>query len=181
MEKELRVRLDELQAGEIHGELYIIYERLADFKWFPGKGDGAALRDFKHWKLLIVLGEERITVEFLEHRGLFSRQGHLLVKRVPQHYAGKLYLLGKLTLCPRELYEDLLHSLYEWTDYDVRRTNCQRFVIDFLINLHASLHSYTPHLRKLLYEAPAYTRVPVKRRFASLFDTLGSRSRSRVH
>ncbi|GJJ68049.1 hypothetical protein EMPS_00395 [Entomortierella parvispora] len=178
MEDSLRTRLDELQAGEIEGELYIIYERLADFKWLPGRGDGQKLRDFKHWKLLIVLGEERITVEFLENHFL-SQQGQLLVERFPQHYAGKVFLLGKLTLCPRELYEWFLHSLYEYTKYDILRRNCQGFVVEFLIDLHTSLHSRTPHLETLLDGVPNYKRVPVKRRLASLFKSLGSRSKSR--
>lgn len=184
MEEALRNRLAELNKASdqndeapVQGTLKIMYERLGDFQWFPDRGDRARFREFKHWKLWIQLGEDEITVEFLEN-SIFSRQGHLLVKPLKSSYAGKTYTLGDLTLCPRTLYKDLLHCLYEWTDYNIQSRNCQHFVNEFLANLYESLSNRTKHCEELTVIGPRKSEVFLRARFASLFDKFGSRSKS---
>ncbi|KAF9090323.1 hypothetical protein BGX29_011538 [Mortierella sp. GBA35] len=52
----------------LEGKIYIMYERLNDLqRLLPGKDDGERFRKIKHWRLVIQIGFDCFTLEFLEN------------------------------------------------------------------------------------------------------------------
>ncbi|KAK3815539.1 MAG: hypothetical protein J3R72DRAFT_461613 [Linnemannia gamsii] len=151
----LRATMDELieelistsTDDPVEGKIYIMYERLGDFQWLPGKGDGKFLRRIKHWRLVIQLGFDCITLEFLEN-SLVSRQGVVLVgaydpSKIHRGVRGDLgpdgqqqptlYHIGDLAgLSSEVLFKWIQEQFRLKTEYNVLQDNCQDFVYDFL-------------------------------------------------
>ncbi|KAF9546432.1 hypothetical protein EC957_009781 [Mortierella hygrophila] len=134
----------------VDGKIYIMYERLGDFQWLPGKGDGKFLRRFKHWCLVIQLGFDCITLEFFENSQI-SRQGVVMVgafdpSRIDTRVRGgdlgpddqqqpamAFYHIGDLAgLSSEVLFRWIQEQFRSRTEYNVLQNNCQHFVYDFL-------------------------------------------------
>jgi hypothetical protein len=137
----------------VEGKVYIVYERLGDLKWLPGKGDGESWRGIKHWRLVIQLGFDWFTLEFLEN-SLISRQGIVIVNAFDPaniHRPGaKVYALGKLTMSSEEMFSWIQKKFHEWTYYNLRKRNCQHFVRTFFQFVQGKyLSQETQHFRDL--------------------------------
>ncbi|KAG0288694.1 hypothetical protein BGZ97_006692, partial [Linnemannia gamsii] len=116
----------------VEGKVYIVYERLGDLQWLPGKGYGESWRLSKHWLLVIQLGFDWFTLEFQEDSG----EGIVIVGAFdPANMHGpgrKIYALGKLTMSSEEMFSWIQKQFHEWTYYNLRKRNCQHFVRAFL-------------------------------------------------
>ncbi|KAK3810387.1 MAG: hypothetical protein J3Q66DRAFT_373407 [Benniella sp.] len=152
----------------VGGKIYIMYERLGDLQWLPGKGDGKFLRSIKHWRLVIQLGFDCITLEFLEN-SLISHQGVVLVGAFDpskidtrgrggdlgsdgqQQSAITLYHIGDLAeLSSEVLFKWIQKQFLSRTEYNILKNNCQHFVYDFLAHFEKEgyLVNRTSHLLK---------------------------------
>ncbi|KAG0372886.1 hypothetical protein BGX24_012451 [Mortierella sp. AD032] len=160
----------------VEAQFSVIYERLSDFKWFPGKGDGKANRSFKHWKILIEIGFDSFTVEFLEN-SLISQQG--VVKIMPYHsQANKAtsYPLGSMIVSTHRLYWEILEMYFSWKDYSLTHHNCQHFVKNFLDRFWSEMSSKSDHAEKIYYTNTG--NATLQARAASFLTKKGSRSKS---
>ncbi|KAF9903162.1 hypothetical protein EC991_004108 [Linnemannia zychae] len=149
MDKRIKELVSNSTDDPVSGKVYIMYERLGDFQWLPGKGDGKFLRSIKHWRLVIQLGFDCITLEFLEN-SLISHQGVVLVSAFDpsridtrsredlgsegqQQSEVSLYHIGDLTgLSSEVLFKWIQNEFQSWKEYNVIKNNCQHFVHAFL-------------------------------------------------
>ncbi|KAF9901147.1 hypothetical protein EC991_006462 [Linnemannia zychae] len=118
METSIRALIDSSSTDIIQGKLYIIYERLSDFRWLPGNGDGESGSAFKHWKLLIVIGFDSFTLEFMEN-SLISRQGLVMVSPFDLSTSrATAYYLADITIDTETLYKRIQAFFGGWTVYN---------------------------------------------------------------
>ncbi|KAF9543178.1 hypothetical protein EC957_001240 [Mortierella hygrophila] len=147
MAKRIQDMVDNSTAEKMDGKVSIVYERLGDLQWLPGKGDGEFLRRIKHWRLVIQLGFDAFTLEFLEN-SIVSHQGVLIVGTYDQVESrnATAYLVGDLKgLSTEVLYKWIQEESEIWKDYNLRKKNCQHFVQKFLADFETYL-SRTDHL-----------------------------------
>ncbi|KAF9131034.1 hypothetical protein BGW39_002345 [Mortierella sp. 14UC] len=178
MKNSIEALVESSSADVVQGKFYIIYERLSDFKWLPGNGDGESGRAFKHWKLLIRIGFDSFTVEFLEN-SLISRQGLVIVSPFDSSTnPATTYYLADISIDTETLYKRILAFFNAWTVYSIKCGNCQHFVQHFLLHYQSEGHltNQTAHFYKVyngLFRGTTKTS-----RVASFFCRMGSRSKS---
>ncbi|KAF9145831.1 hypothetical protein BGX30_006603 [Mortierella sp. GBA39] len=134
MAKRIQDMVDDSTDDKMDGKVSIVYERLGDLQWLPGKGDGEFLRRIKHWRLIIQLGFDAFTLEFLEN-SIVSYQGVLLVSPYDQGASNNAtpYTVGYLKgLSTEELYKWIKDQSKIWKEYNLLTNNCQHFVHAFL-------------------------------------------------
>ncbi|KAG0273819.1 hypothetical protein BGZ95_010363 [Linnemannia exigua] len=154
----------------------VIYGRLREFKMLPGRGDTKSNRGFKHWKVLIEIGFDKFTVEFLEN-SLISQQGVVkILPYDPQTEEETSYALGSMTISTHRLYREILEMYFSWKDYSLTDRNCQHFVKNFLERFWSEMSSKSDHAKGIYYRDT--DRATLKARIASFFSRHGSRSRS---
>ncbi|KAF9145828.1 hypothetical protein BGX30_006600 [Mortierella sp. GBA39] len=134
MAKRIQDMVDDSTDDKMDGKVSIVYERLGDLQWLPGKGDGEFLRRIKHWRLIIQLGFDAFTLEFLEN-SIVSHQGVLIVGTYDQVESrnATAYPVGNLKgLSTEELYKWIQEQSGIWKEYNLLKNNCQHFVHAFL-------------------------------------------------
>ncbi|KAF9131033.1 hypothetical protein BGW39_002344 [Mortierella sp. 14UC] len=147
MEKNIRSLIDISTDDVVKGQLYVIYETLAGFRWLFGNHDGEKNRVIKHWKLVIEIGFDSFILEFLEN-SLTSRHGLIKVRKYnPQFDPEKKYFLGNINISTQELYTHILELFFNWREYNVAFCNCQHFVQRFVNHYQnkGCMSNQTPH------------------------------------
>ncbi|KAK3831999.1 MAG: hypothetical protein J3R72DRAFT_238538 [Linnemannia gamsii] len=178
MDGSIQALIKSSSTDVVKGKLYVIYERLSNFKWLPGNGDGKAGRAFKHWRLLIEIGFDSFTLEFLEN-SLISRQGVVILSPFSRSTdSATTYFLCNISIDTNTLYKHIETLFILWTAYSITNNNCQHFVQSFLFRYHMEncLSNRTPHFWRIYDEA--YEGVTKTARIASYFSEMGSRSKS---
>ncbi|KAF9543181.1 hypothetical protein EC957_001243 [Mortierella hygrophila] len=133
--------VDNSTAEKMDGKVSIVYERLGDLQWLPGKGDRELLRRIKHWRLTIQLGFDAFTLKFLEN-SIVSHQGILIVGTYDQVESrnATAYLVGDLKgLSTEVLYKWIQEQSKIWKVYNMLTNNCQPFVHVFLADFETCL------------------------------------------
>ncbi|KAG0063019.1 hypothetical protein BGZ90_002858 [Linnemannia elongata] len=131
--KRIQDMVDDAIDGKMDGKVSIIYEYLDDLKWLPVKGNGEFLRRIKHWRLIIQLGSNVLTLEFIEN-SISSSQGVLLVGPYGQGASNNAtpYLVGYLKGLSTEMLSKWIQEHSEiWKEYNTLTNNCQHFVHEF--------------------------------------------------
>ncbi|KAG0064820.1 hypothetical protein BGZ89_008819 [Linnemannia elongata] len=126
--------VDDSTDYKMDGKVSVVYEHLDDLKWLPVKGNGEFLRRIKHWRLIIQLGSNAFTLEFIEN-GIVSSQGVLLVGPYSQGASNNAtpYLVGYLQGLSTEVLSKWIQEQSEiWKEYNTLTNNCQHFVHEFL-------------------------------------------------
>ncbi|KAG0273818.1 hypothetical protein BGZ95_010362 [Linnemannia exigua] len=155
MEKSIMSLIGRATNDVIQGKIYVMYVRLADLSWLPGKSYGEMFRGAKHWKLVFEIGFDKFTVEFLED-SLISRQGMVRVEPYnPETDPATKYLLGAITISSFWLYSDILELFSAWKQYSLVGRNCQHFVKDLVHRYDKAgfMSDHTDHFRELNSEA----------------------------
>ncbi|KAG0055713.1 hypothetical protein BGZ90_005692, partial [Linnemannia elongata] len=149
MAKRIQDLVDDATDDRMNGKVSVVYERLGDFQWLPGKGDGEFLRWIKHWRLIIQLGFDTFTLEFLEN-SIVSHQRVLLVSPYDQGASNNAtpYLMGYLKGLSTEVLCKWVQEQSEiWKEYNTLTNNCQHFVHEFLARFEeAGYFTRTVHL-----------------------------------
>ncbi|KAF9147541.1 hypothetical protein BG015_010790 [Linnemannia schmuckeri] len=135
-------------TDQVEGKVYIVYERVGDLQWLPGKGDGESFRQIKHWRLVVQLGFDCFTLEFLEN-SLVSQQGIVMVGAFDAgdfHQKGTTrYPLGDLSeMSSYVMFKWIQDEFSKWTTYNLRKRNCQHFVRHFLAFVEESGYLINP-------------------------------------
>ncbi|KAF9090610.1 hypothetical protein BGX29_011369 [Mortierella sp. GBA35] len=116
----------------LEGTLSIVYERIQDLRWLPGTGNDDTLKDLKHWKLVIRLGIDCFTLEFLEN-SIVSTEGLVTVGDYrPGCYDSNEYPLADLRMSTATLFKWITYQFKIWSFYNVATRNCHHFVQEFL-------------------------------------------------
>ncbi|KAF9543179.1 hypothetical protein EC957_001241 [Mortierella hygrophila] len=115
MEQRIQNYLDRSTDTRTRGNLYILYERLGQFKWFPGKGDSKRRCESKHWKLVVIIGDDRVIIDFVEN-GDNTKRGIVILSDYDRYRGNsQLHFLGNITIDTEKLYSDIHDMFTEWT------------------------------------------------------------------
>ncbi|KAF9901146.1 hypothetical protein EC991_006461 [Linnemannia zychae] len=157
-------------------KFFVIYEQLKDLKLLPGKGNGKVNRDFKHWKILMEIGFDNLTVEFLENKSN-NGQGVVKIEKYTSQSGNDLReKLGSIIISTHRLYWEILAMHFSWNEYSVVDRNCQHFVKGFLERFWIDMTNKTEHAKRIYCRNTE--RPTLKLRIASFFTKRGIRSRS---
>ncbi|KAF9147540.1 hypothetical protein BG015_010789 [Linnemannia schmuckeri] len=133
---------------ETVGQIYIIYERLDPFKWLPGKDHSKTHPTFKHWMLVIHLGDEKIKLHFGEY-GKEVGVGMVMVSPYdPNVDPTKRYFLANISISTETLYSHIQDMFNECTKYSLTHNNCQHFVQKVVAHFERFLFNQDPHIHK---------------------------------
>lgn len=172
MEQRIQTYLDRSTDILTTGDLFIMYERLQQFQWLPGDGDGKRNRSSKHWKLIIIIGDEKIKIDFAEN-GNNTEEGIVILSTYdPYQEELQPHFLGNITIDTETLYSNIQDMFLEWREYSIKYCNCQHFVRDFVIHFWNHLSNRDEHIM----EVTAEKGVSLQSRIGSAFNTVGSRS-----
>ncbi|KAG0200101.1 hypothetical protein BGX33_011226 [Mortierella sp. NVP41] len=167
----------------LEGKIYIMYERLNDLqRLLPGKDDGERFRKIKHWRLVIQIGFDCFTLEFLEN-SIVSQQGVVMVGPYNQESSQRtLYPIGDLRISTEVLFNWTQEQFNEWTVYNLFQKNCQHFVHHFLafVEKEGYLTNRTDHLAVPSTDEPSSMSrwIPVRNRVGEIIGSLGVKSKS---
>lgn len=134
MEKAIQGMVDNASKDEMDGKVFIVYKSVGDFDWLFGSGDGESWREFKHWRLVIQLGFDCFTLEYLEN-SIVSHEGVVVVGAFDLQAPNSLtlYHLGDLKALSTEvLYNWIKEESRSRKPYNVIVNNCHQFVHRFL-------------------------------------------------
>lgn len=149
MAKCIQDMVDDSTDNKMDGKVSVVYEHLDDLKWLPVKGNGEFLRRIKHWRLIIQLGSNAFTLEFIEN-SIVSSQGVLLVGPYSQGASNNAtpYPVGYLQGLSTEVLSKWIQEQSEiWKEYNTLTNNCQHFVHEFLAHFEeAGYLARTGHL-----------------------------------
>lgn len=148
MGKTIQDLVDNATSEKTNGKVHIAYENIADLRWIS-QGDDDSLRGIKHWRLVIQLGFDAFTLEYLQD-SVFTFQGLVMVGPFNPDATNnpRLYHVGDLReLDSKELFGWIQKEFSSKEQYNVITNNCHDFVHSFLAKFEESGHlSRTGHL-----------------------------------
>ncbi|KAF9543182.1 hypothetical protein EC957_001244 [Mortierella hygrophila] len=155
MRKAIQNMMNNASNDKMNGKVYIVYEIIPDLRWIS-IGEGESGRGLKHWRLVIQLGFDWLTLEYVQD-SVFTFHGLVVVGPFDPEAtsAAKLYHVGDLKgLNTEELFKWIQDEFYSKEEYNVFTNNCQHFVHNFVAEFEDSGRlSRTGHL-----EAPTNRR-----------------------
>lgn len=142
--------VDNSSDDRMDGKVYVVYERIGALQWLlPGESAGEDMRWCKHWRLVIQLGFDWFTLEFVEN-SLLSLQGVVMAGSFDPEAASDaiLYHVGDLKeMSTMVLYRWIKDEFRSKVPYNVLVNNCQHFVLRFLSEFEgAGYFTKTGHL-----------------------------------
>ncbi|KAF9090609.1 hypothetical protein BGX29_011368 [Mortierella sp. GBA35] len=162
----------------LEGKLSIVYVRLQNLRWLPGTGNDKVMKEFKHWKMVIRIGLDCFTLEFVEN-SLVSWEGLLTVGDYnPDCYESKEYPLADLNVSTEVLWSWIKEQFEEWRAYNVAGRNCHSFVRHFLGFLRSNGHvaNQTDEMWEIVDAHPFWTNTHTG--FVSMLHSIGTAFRS---
>lgn len=148
MGKTIQDMMDNATSDKTNGKVHIMYENVADLQWIS-QGDDDSMRGIKHWRLVIQLGFDYFTLEYLQD-SVFTFQGLVVVGRFNPKATNnpRLYHVADLKeLDSKELFIWIQEEFSSKDQYNVITNNCHDFVHGFLAHFENSGRlSRTGHL-----------------------------------